>query len=130
MNDQPTKTRPGDQPLPTPGHECVQDHLIALIEERKQLGRQRYGSPLMTHNGRDAGRDAVEEALDLTVYSMQVAMELRDLRAQLASVNALYEQWVKAGPPPLGAPLARWWDRRLAELHNALSPTDQAPDGE
>jgi hypothetical protein len=80
VTNQPTKTRPGDQPLPTGGQECVQDELIRLIEERKQLGIQRYGSPLMTHNGRDAGRDAVEEALDLTVYSMQVALELRDLR--------------------------------------------------
>ncbi|MFJ8006132.1 hypothetical protein [Streptomyces fagopyri] len=83
------KTRPEDQPLPTAGTECVQDALIALIEERKQLGIQRYGSPLMTHNGRDAGRDAVEEALDLAVYSMQVAMELRDLRAAVARVQAL-----------------------------------------
>ncbi|MGY6019558.1 hypothetical protein [Streptomyces spinosirectus] len=89
MTDQPAKTRPGDQPLPAGGQECVQDALIALIEERKQLGIQRYGSPLMTHNGRDAGRDAVEEALDLTVYSMQVAMELRDLRGVVEQVRAL-----------------------------------------
>ncbi|MGH3376004.1 MAG: hypothetical protein ACRDP6_14795 [Actinoallomurus sp.] len=79
----PTKTRPGDQQLPSGGRECVQDALIALIEERKQLGIQRYGSPLMTHNGRDSVRDATEEALDLTVYLMQVAMEMRDLRAEL-----------------------------------------------
>lgn len=126
---EPTKTRPGDQPLPTPGHECVQDALIALIEERKQLGIQRYGSPLMTHNGRDAGRDAVEEALDLTVYSMQVAMELGDLRATIERVRALADRWVKAGPPPLGVSLARWWDMRLVELHKALLPTtDQTKD--
>lgn len=85
----PTKTRPGDQPLPTGGEECVQDALIALIEERKQLGIQRYGSPLMTHNGRDAGQDMVEEAVDLAVYSMQVAMELQDLRAAVARVRAV-----------------------------------------
>lgn len=97
MTEQP-KTRPGDQPLPTPGHECVQDALIALIEERKQLGIQRYGSPLMTHNGRDAGRDAVEEALDLTVYSMQVAMELRDLRAAVARVRKVAGNSFMAGP--------------------------------
>jgi hypothetical protein len=84
---QPTKTRPGDQQLPNGGRECVQDALIALIEERKQLGIQRYGSPLMTHNGRDSVRDATEEALDLTVYLMQVAMETRDLRAELAETR-------------------------------------------
>ena len=35
-------------------------------------------------------------------------------------VIALYEQWVKAGPPPLGASMARWWDTRLAELRKAI----------
>lgn len=89
MTDQPTKTRPGDQPLPTGGQQCVQDALIAKIEERKQLGVQRYGSVLMTHNGRDAGQDMVEEAVDLAVYSMQVAMELRDLRATVEQYQHL-----------------------------------------
>lgn len=37
-------------------------------------------------------------------------------------VTALYEQWVKAGPPPLGVLLARWWDARLVELHTAILP--------
>lgn len=37
----------------------------------------------------------------------------------------LYERWVKAGPPPIGTPTARWWDQRLAELRNAILPTDQ-----
>jgi hypothetical protein len=35
-------------------------------------------------------------------------------------VIALYERWVKAGPPPLGVSLARWWDRRLVELRDAI----------
>lgn len=82
---EPTKTRPGDQPLPTAGRECVQDSLIKLIEERKALGVERYGSALMTHNVRDSVRDALEEALDLTVYLMQVDMEMRDLRATVAA---------------------------------------------
>lgn len=77
-----TKQREGDQPLPTAGRECVQDALIAEIEQRKQLGIQRYGSPLMTHNGRDAIRDAREEAVDLAVYLMQVELEVRDLHAE------------------------------------------------
>ncbi|MFC8515515.1 hypothetical protein [Streptomyces sp. NPDC057257] len=41
-------------------------------------------------------------------------------------VIRLYEQWVKAGPPPLGTSVSRWWDTRLVELHDAiLPPTDQ-----
>jgi len=40
----------------------------------------------------------------------------------LGRVTALYEQWLKAGPPPLGASMARWWDKRLTELHQAIHP--------
>lgn len=43
-------------------------------------------------------------------------------------VIALYEQWVKAGPPPLGTPTSRWWDRRLAELHAAILPPTNQPE--
>lgn len=44
----------------------------------------------------------------------------------ITRVAGLYEQWVKAGPPPLGTPTARWWDRRLVELHNAIhGPAEQ-----
>lgn len=49
--------------------------------------------------------------------------ERDQLRAANDRVTALYEQWVKAGPPPLGASMARWWDARLAELHAALLNT-------
>lgn len=37
------------------------------------------------------------------------------------SAAALYEQWVQAGPPPIGVSLARWWDARLIELHSAIN---------
>ncbi|MEZ7005598.1 hypothetical protein [Streptomyces sp. AD55] len=40
-------------------------------------------------------------------------------------VITLHEQWVAAGPPPLGTSLARWWDTRLAELHDAIQPADR-----
>jgi hypothetical protein len=48
--------------------------------------------------------------------------------AVVARVQALADQWAKAGPPPLGTPIARWVDRRLVELNTALKPTeDPAP---
>ena len=87
---EPTKTRPGDQPLPASGRECVQDRLIAEIQDRKRLGIERYGSPLMTHNGRDAIRDAREEAVDLAVYLMQVEIEVGDLHAAVQRVRDLH----------------------------------------
>ncbi|MEU0332199.1 hypothetical protein [Streptomyces sp. NPDC006193] len=53
----------------------------------------------------------------------------RQADADVQRVTALYERWVKAGPPPLGVPIARWWDARLAELHDAiLPPTDQTEE--
>jgi len=50
--------------------------------------------------------------------------------ADLKRVTDLYEQWVKAGPPPLGTPIARWWDNRLVELHDAIAeqPARTTPD--
>jgi hypothetical protein len=48
--------------------------------------------------------------------------------ATTARITDLCDRWVKAGPPPLGTSLARWWDRRLAELHNTIHPP--APETE
>lgn len=39
------------------------------------LARDRYGTLLMTHNGRDALVDAYQETLDLVMYLAQVIME-------------------------------------------------------
>lgn len=55
--------------------------------------------------------------------------DLDRLYAERDQVHALYEHWVKAGPPPLGASLARWWDARLVELHIAIHPpNDHTPE--
>jgi hypothetical protein len=70
------RERPGDQPLPVPnGLPDVQSMVVADIEARKQLGIKRYGTPLQPHNGRDALRDAYDEALDLATYLRQVIAE-------------------------------------------------------
>lgn len=70
------KQRPGDQPLPIVNDlPFVQDAVIADIEERRRIGIERYGTPLQAHNGRDALRDAYEEALDLAMYLKQAIME-------------------------------------------------------
>lgn len=70
------KLRPGDQQLPVPNDEPdVQSQVIADIEERRQVGIQRYGTALQPHNGRDALRDAYEEAIDLAMYLKQAILE-------------------------------------------------------
>lgn len=45
------------------------------MEERHQVGIERYGTPLQPFNGRDALVDAYQEALDKTVYLRQALLE-------------------------------------------------------
>jgi hypothetical protein len=48
-------TRIDDQPAPVPNDgRGIWDLVIADMAARDQLGRQRYGTPLQAHNGRDA----------------------------------------------------------------------------
>lgn len=70
------KQRDGDQPLPIVNdRESVQAAVIRDLEARTQLGIERYGTALQPHNGRDALRDAYEEAMDLTLYLKQSLIE-------------------------------------------------------
>lgn len=73
---EPTKQRVGDQPLPTTNdHPVIQTLVETDIKARIAIGIQRYGSALQPHNGRDALKDAYEEAMDLTMYLRQVLYE-------------------------------------------------------
>lgn len=66
------------QPDQTPNeHPPIWEIVIAEMKERDQLGRERYGTPLQAFNGRDALRDAMEEALDLVAY-LRMAIYERD----------------------------------------------------
>lgn len=66
-----------EQPMPvtTARSEGVFPALMEDIEARNEKGRLTYGRDLETFNGRDALRDAYEEALDLAVYLKQALME-------------------------------------------------------
>lgn len=71
-----------EQPMPTPNsHPSIQSLVRADLEQREQVGIQRYGTALQPHNGRDALRDAYEEALDLACYLKQAMVE-REAKAQ------------------------------------------------
>jgi hypothetical protein len=73
--------------------------------------------------------EAADAALSVVLPHGRVAAALqRSAEDTVSRVVTLHEQWVKAGPPPLGAPLARWWDTRLAELHNAIQPADETTE--
>jgi hypothetical protein len=70
------------------------------------------------------GHDQTEttEATEAEKTTRVFAALHRSAEQDVSRVIALYERWVKAGPPPLGASIARWWDARLVELHNAIRP--------
>lgn len=65
-----------DQPPPTPNHlQPVWSLVIADMQERDRVGRERYGTPLQPFNGRDALADAYAECLDMAVYLRQEMIE-------------------------------------------------------
>ena len=80
MNDTPAEAV---QPEPTHNDEpAIWPLVIADMEARDRVGREKYGTPLQTNNGRDALVDAYQEALDLVVYLRQ---ELEERKKALHS---------------------------------------------
>lgn len=96
MSEIKRKDRPGDQPMPGDGigpsmHDLVGSELrenfgatgrlIAEdLQQRKQLGLERYGKLLRAHNGRDTSLDLYEELQDAAVYARQLVTEGGDTR--------------------------------------------------
>lgn len=61
--------RDGDQAPPIPNqHPAIQDLVMQDMLTRKNIGIQRYGTPLQPHNGRDMMKDLYEELLDACNY--------------------------------------------------------------
>lgn len=78
----PKTKRPGGQsdaanpePMPTGDGETVLLDVINDLTARSETGREKYGTRLKTHNGRNALIDAYQEALDLCMYLKQCLME-------------------------------------------------------
>ena len=90
------------EPPPQPGITKVLDWVVESIEveeltipgvgflvakdliDRAEVGKEKYGTYLMTHNGRDALMDAYQEACDLLMYLGQCILERdNDLQLQL-----------------------------------------------
>jgi hypothetical protein len=70
-------------------------------------------------------RQQLSEAPELEKTARVFAALHQSAEQDVSRVTALYEQWVQAGPPPLGTSISRWRDARLAEMWAALSPSDQ-----
>ena len=68
-----------DQQLPVPNDRpAIQDLVIADIQERKEWGTKKYGTPLQAFNGRDSLLDAYYEVLDLAAYLKQALVEAEE----------------------------------------------------
>ena len=87
-HDRPTKTRPGDQVLPTGDESLVDDQalLIQDIEARRQVGIERYGQGHRPFNGRNTLEDMYEEQLDLLVYLRSIKRMSEATREELIKV--------------------------------------------
>jgi hypothetical protein len=113
--------------VPEPSASPARDLIAAVI---RGFPFDDYGLDDLSHLLEDSP-DTQEWVTALAAAVLDVVLPLtsttavlaRDSEATVQRVIDLYEQWVKAGAPPLGTPMARWWDRRLAELHNAIHPT-------
>lgn len=68
-----------EEPKPQGNNEPnIWDLVINDMQERDAIGTKRYGVHLQPHNGRDALKDAYQEALDLVVYLRQALYERDD----------------------------------------------------
>ena len=72
---------------PEPVAPSLKEQFSAWIDSRTALGVTKYGTPLMTFNGRDSGQDMVEELLGFCQYQHQHIMELE---AKLESLGKLW----------------------------------------
>lgn len=63
--------------------------LAADLDERDRIGRETYGVPLYSHNGRDPLIDLYEELLDAYVYATQYKLEHEDSSAARVVEDAL-----------------------------------------
>ena len=67
------------EPDPTPGDKVVLELVVKDLNDRAEVGKEKYGTYLMTNNGRDSLMDAYQEALDLVMYLRQ-AIEERKIK--------------------------------------------------
>ena len=78
MTEQPNETTclaATPQPSPTGEGKVVVDCVLEDIRARAEMGREKYGTYLRTHNGRDALWDLYQELIDAVMYLRQKLLE-------------------------------------------------------
>jgi hypothetical protein len=99
------------QPLPKQGRVLVSSLLhqmqetnhareftdvVSDILEKLRAGEEKYGSPLMTHNGRSADLDAYQDLLDAIAYMTQKVFETPEVDKVLAIIDDVDSLYVVA----------------------------------
>ncbi len=81
------------EPDPIQGKVIVLDLVKKDLEDRAIMGNEKYGTYLMTHNGRNALMDAYQECLDLAMYLRQLLFEQEELNGKNKDIiyNNKYE---------------------------------------
>lgn len=77
-----------------------------------------------------ASAPPIPAAADIETTARVFAALHQSAEQDVTRVINLYERWVKAGSPPLGGSVSRWWDGRLAELHDVILPPEDQPEGQ
>jgi len=65
------------------GDDEISRQLRADLTARAEAGVQKYGTPLTTHNGRNALMDCYQEVLDAAMYARQASLEAEDMDVNL-----------------------------------------------
>jgi hypothetical protein len=70
--------------------------VMSLINERLELGRNRYGGdiPINGEKNRDNLKEAIEEALDLSIYLASILIEKQShLERHKLAITAFMQYW-------------------------------------
>lgn len=77
------------------------------------------GQTIRVRGAGELGPEGEEALAELVRVAKE--MFLLEQAAVVQEVVTLRRAWCRAGPPPLGVSLSRWWDARLVELGQALA---------
>ena len=84
-------------PVETENSASVTDAVIRDFQIRRESGKVKYGTELLSFNGRDPMIDLYQELLDAVVYIRQVLMERQAApQGALASAQGVLERLMKA----------------------------------
>ncbi|GGV68963.1 hypothetical protein GCM10010294_25240 [Streptomyces griseoloalbus] len=104
--------------------------VAALIEAGAPWTASQQDTAARIRAALDGTEQPTTEATELETTTRVFAALHQSAEQDVSRVIDLYERWVKAGPPPLGTPMSRWWDARLVELHDAILPPAEQPTTE